>query len=182
MKRRFEFRLERVRRVRDIEERVARSERVHAEALARAAETSRDQARAVLQQSRAHLQTILEGSVDPRSVLHSQRVMDAELVQLRRKIESARTLRTQAERMASAHRERESAVRALEELKGRSRHRHTTEVEKEDNAELDEIASQRSSSAALVRRRAARSSDGKEESPSRSSAVATDQGRTPEWP
>src|SRR6185503_12078081 len=41
MKRRFEFRLARVQRVRDMEERVARAERAQAEALARAAEASR---------------------------------------------------------------------------------------------------------------------------------------------
>ena len=97
MKRRFEFRLERVRRVRDLEERVARSERAQAEALARAAEASRDHARGVLEESRAHLRAILSGHVEPRDVLAYQRALDGELTSLRRRVESARTLRTQAE-------------------------------------------------------------------------------------
>lgn len=184
MKRRFQFRLERVRRVRDIQERVARAERARAESLARAAETSRDEARDVLEQSRARLRAILAGSIEPAAVLHSQRALDAELAQLRRRVESARTQRIQAERMASAHRTRESALRALEELKDRSRQRHVGELEKRDNAELDEVASQRSARAAQGERHAARghTTSWKQEGASRSDPSAADHGRTPERP
>jgi len=170
MKRRFEFRLERVRAVRDMEERVARSERAQAEALARAAEASRDEARAVLEQSRAHLRSLLAGALDPRAVLAAQRALDGELADLRRRIESARTLRMQAERMAVAHRERKSAARALEELRERARLRHGAELEKRDNAALDEVAQRL---AAAARRAEA---EGKEESASRSGVSAADQG------
>jgi hypothetical protein len=170
MKRRFEFRLERVRAVRDLEERVARSERAQAEVLARAAEASRDEARAVLERSRAHLRALLAGALDPRQVLAAQRALDGELAHLRRRIESARTLRMQAERMAVAHREKQSAARALEELRDRARQRHGAELEKHDNAVLDEVAQRMSADA----RRAP--AGGKEESASRSDASVADQG------
>lgn len=140
MKRRYDFRLERVRRVREMEERVARAERAQAEALARAAEASRDEARSVLEQSRAYLRSILSGALDPARVLASQRALDGELHELRRRVETARTLRTQAERVAGAHQARKSAVRALEELRERGRQRHLAALEKEDDAALDEVA------------------------------------------
>ncbi|MSR63032.1 MAG: hypothetical protein EXS08_11370 [Planctomycetes bacterium] len=140
MKRRFDFRLERVRRVRDLEERVARAERASAEELARAAEASRDRARATLERSRAELAELLSGTLEPRGVLSAQRALDSELVRLRRAVESARTARMQAERSASAHRERQKAARALAELRERARLRHALELDKEENAQLDEVA------------------------------------------
>ena len=167
MKRRFEFRLERVRAVRDMEERVARAERAQAEALARAAEASRDEARSVLEESRAHLRSLLDGELDPRKVLAAQRVLDGELAELRRRIESARTQRLQAERMAAAHRDRKSAVRALEELRERYRKRHGSELEKHDNSALDEVAERLAA--------AQRAEGAKEESASRSGAPVADQ-------
>lgn len=176
MKRRFEFRLARVQRVRDVEERVARAERAQAEALARAAEASRDQARAVLEQSRATLRALLEGALEPRDVLTAQRALDGELADLRRRVESARTQRLQATHMAAAHRERKGAARALEELRERARLHHAAELEKHDNAALDEVAQRQ---AAAARREPAH---GKEESASRSDAPVADQGpqRRPE--
>lgn len=172
MKRKFEFRLERVRRVRDIEERVARAERARAEGLARAAESSRDQARDVLAQSRASLQKILTGSIDPRTVLSSQRVLDGELTELRRRVESARTLRIQAERIAGHHSARKSAARALEELAGRARERHAAAIQAHDGAIMDEVAQQRAGIEA--ERRADRNEDG--ENASRSKEAAADHG------
>lgn len=174
MKRRFEFRLARVQRVREMEERVARAERAQAEALARVAEASRDQARAVLEESRAHLRALLEaaareGALEPRDVLTAQRALDGELADLRRRVETARTQRQQATHMAAVHRERKSAARALEELRERARLRHAAELEKLENAALDEVA-QRLAAAAR------RAQSGKEESASRSGAPAADQG------
>ena len=143
MKRRFEFRLERVARVRELEERVARAERASAESLARAAEASRDRARSVLGRSRAWLTAALRRTVEPRSVLQAHRALDAEVERLGREVESARNLRTQAERLAAAHLERRSAARALEELRKRERTRHGTLLAAADNAVLDEVAAQR---------------------------------------
>ena len=175
MRRRFEFRLERVHRVRDVEERVARAERAQAEALARAAEASRDLARSVLEQSRTALRELLlvsarKGTLEPREVLAAQRALDGELANLRRRVESARTVRMQAERMAVAHGERKSAARALEELRERARLRHAAQLEKHENAALDEVAQRL---AEAVRRTIA---DGKEESASRSDEPVADQG------
>jgi hypothetical protein len=174
VKRRFEFRLARVQRVRDLEERVARAERAQAEALARAAEASRDQARAVLEQSRATLRALLLSSsggsaLEPRDVLTAHGALDGELADLRRRVESARTQRLQATHVAAVHRERKSAARALEELRERARLRHAAELEKHENAALDEVA-QRLAAAAR------RAQDGKEESASRSDGPVADQG------
>jgi hypothetical protein len=140
VRRSFQYRLERVRRVRGLEERVARSERVRAQELARAAEASRDQAREVLTRSRAWLCALLERGEDPRQTLPSERALAAELGDLRRKLEAARTLRIQAERMAALHQARRSAARALEELRERARRQHAALLERHDNALLDEVA------------------------------------------
>lgn len=172
MKRRLEFRLERVRRVRDLEERVARAERIHAEGVARAAEASRDAARELLERSRETLRKILAGTPDPRTVLVAQKALDGELAFLRRRSESARTLRTQAERIAAAHSERKNAARALEELRARAQKRHGAELEKLENAQLDEIAQRRSHARA-------RADPRKGESPSRSAPAVADLGPVP---
>jgi len=177
MKRRFEFRLERVRHVRDLEERVARAERTRAEGAARAAEQRRDTARLDLERSRAVLRALLTGAPDPRTILRAQELLDGELNALRSRIEMARTLRMQAERLATHHGERRSAARALEELRARSRQRHLTAVERLDNVELDEIAQRR------ARRRASPEPSGNPEGASRSAPSGTDQqdppGRAP---
>jgi len=171
MKRRFEFRLQRVARVRELEERLARSERAAAEALARAAETRRDRARVVLQRSRAWLRELLLEKTDPRSVLLSQRALDSELRALERAVESSRTLRTQAEKLAAAHRTKKSAARALEELRTRALERHRSTLEQADNALLDETA-QRGRAPAWKRER-------KRETDSRSTGQASDEGAPP---
>lgn len=178
MKRRFDFRLERVRRVRDLEERVVRAERAQAEGLARAAEASRDQARSVLEESRAWLRSILAGTLEPARVLSTQRALDDELASLRRRVESARTLRTQAERMAALQRERKSAVRALDELRERARRRHAAALEHADNATLDEVA-QRLAERERRERRDGRGEVGKGEEASRSGPSATDHSPDP---
>ena len=67
--------------------------------------------------------------------------------------------------MGKAHRERESAARALLELRERARGRHAAELAKQENAALDEVA-QRLAEAG--RRR------GKEATPSRSEPAAAD--------
>jgi hypothetical protein len=169
MKRRFEFRLERVRAVRALEERVARAERVQAETVARAAEASRDRARDLLASSREHLRATLGRAVEPRAVLAAQRALDGELEALRRRLESARTLRIQAERLAAAQRERRSAARALDELRERAREAHRADLEKHDNAELDEVAQR-------LAHGTRRPPAGATEDPSRSETAGADQG------
>ena len=144
MKRRFEFRLERVRRVRVLEEEVARAERSAAEHAAREAETRRDQARERIARSRALLAGVLTArSIDARSILLSHRALDSELRALERGVESARTARERAERFAAHHREKKTAARALEELRKRALVAHREGLEKAANQELDEAAAAR---------------------------------------
>lgn len=165
MKRRFEFRLERVRLVRALEERVARAERATAENLARAAEARADRARGALERSRAWLAEILRGRIDARSVLLSQRALDAELRALERSVETSRTLHAQAERLAGAHRSKKSAARALEELRERFLARHRATLEQVENRALDEAA---------LRARERRSGRAGRETDSRSTAPGSD--------
>jgi len=101
-------------------------------------------------------------------VLAAQRALDGELSALRRRIETARTQRIQAERIAAAHRERKSAARALEELRERARSSHAAGLEKHDNAALDEVAQR------LAAARRAEAED-KAEGASRSASPAADQ-------
>jgi len=152
MKRRFDFRLQRVARVRDLEEQVARAERATAEGQARAAEARRDEARAVLERSRSWLADFLRGRFSPTDALVAQRALDGEHRRLQRSLESARTARTQAERMAQAHKTARGAARALEELRARALERHRAALERQDNAALDEIAAQRARLAGRARR------------------------------
>jgi hypothetical protein len=172
VKRRFEFRLERLRRVRDIEERLARGERAGSEGLARNAEDLRDRARSALDNSRDELQRMLEGPIDPGQVVLMNNLLDAELVIQRRLIESARTLRTQAERMAEAHRERRGAALALDELRDRARTRHLAELTKDDNATQDEVAQRMNQ---LRRRADGEAASDKPESDSRTDTGPADQ-------
>ncbi len=164
MKRRFEFRLERVSRVRSLEERVARAERAAAEHLARVAEARAARARDGVADSRAWIRERLRETVHPRAVLRWHRLLDREQHALARAFEAARSTRTQAERAAAAHGERKSRARALEELRARARERHRAELEKSDNALLDE-ASLRSRG-----RRAAKRETGSRPGPSVSDA------------
>jgi len=171
MKRRFEFRLQRVLRVRDLEERVVRAQRAQAEGAARAAEERLEETRGGLARSRGLLRGLLASGPRPESLLVLQRALDGELGALRRRTESVRTLRIQAERMAQVHRERKSAARALEELRQRARVRHASAVTKAENQELDEIAQRR-----------ARPAGGKAEAASRSGGTPTDQAAGPPPP
>jgi len=167
MKRRFDFRLQRVERVRAIEEQVARAERATAESQARAAEARRDEARSVLERSRTWLADFLLGRFAPTDALVAQRALDGEQRRLQRTVEGARTARAQAERLAQAHKTARSAMRALEELRARALERHRAALERLDNAALDEIAAQR------TRRAAGRREEG--ESDSRGERARADQ-------
>lgn len=162
MKRRFEFRLERLRRVRSIEEHVARAERARAEGEARAAEARAEAVRTHLEQDRAWVRARLEESaLAPLSGAH--RTLDATGRLLGRRLESARTLRESARQAAEEHRARQIAARALDELRTRARQEHLALLAQEEQAVLDEVAQRR-----------AGATDGKAEGRSSRPAPATD--------
>jgi flagellar export protein FliJ len=142
MNRRFEFRLSRLRRVREIDEQVARAVWTAAEAESHEASVLLEEARTAIAEAREDLSTSLDPAsgttVDPRSVLVALESIQGMLDDVHRRREDALTLRAQADRLAEAWREREVERKALVELENRARERHRAELEREENAEMDE--------------------------------------------
>lgn len=142
MKRRFDFRLARLKRVRKIEERVARAEWGRTEALARAQEALRGQRARELDDSRSELAAaMLPGStLRPEWMLQAEHAFRSQVAGLRLAHENALTRRAQADAFGQVWREREREHRALDELENREQGRHRAELERWDNAQLDEQA------------------------------------------
>ena len=143
MPRAFRFRLARVQRVRDLEERVARAAWGEAQAEALQAERSRDRASTHLEETRRELTRRPAERLDPGQALLGERLLDAGLEALHRTHETVETTRTQAETARSAWAERERDRRALDKLEERHRSAHLEEVRKAENAQMDEVAGQR---------------------------------------
>ncbi len=144
MRRTFPDRLARVRRVREIEERIARAAWGEAEARATEAEATRKRMRDELDHSRAALSRAMAGgSIDPTVALLEREALDTQLYALSVADASWMTHVAQAQSLAEAWKKREADRRALEELTKRALDRHRTELRKEENAEMDEIAAQR---------------------------------------
>jgi len=142
MKRRFEFRLARLRRVREIDEQVARAVWTAAEAESREATALLEEAREAVHQAHEDLSGALDPGadprLDPRNVLTSLTTIEGMLEGVRRRRESALTLRHQADQLAETWREREVDRRALVELETRARERHRQELGRHEIAETDE--------------------------------------------
>lgn len=146
MKRRFEFRLERLRRVRALEEHVARAERARAEGEARTAEARADALRAKLTQDRAWVrERLAESALAPLSSAHRTLDTTGRLLGLR--AEAALAARAAALRAAEEHRTRKVAARALDELRARARLEHLALLAQDEQAQMDEIALRRASTA-----------------------------------
>ena len=137
---RFRFRLDRLLRVRTIEERLARSEWSQGERIAQAAEDAQDRARAHLHRSRSELAAGLEGSLHARAVLTQQALLGG----LGRRLAGARetylTARGQADRLGDHWRTRNAASEALSRLRERDRLAHRREEARREAAEMDEVA------------------------------------------
>jgi flagellar biosynthesis chaperone FliJ len=141
VRRAFSFRLARVQRVREAEERLARAAWGEAQAAARAAFERRAHAASALDDARAELVRILEaGKIDPGWLGAAQAALASGVELLRRAHEEALTLAERAERFADAWRERERERRSLVRLEDRARTRHRSELERADALEQDERA------------------------------------------
>jgi len=142
MKRRFDYRLARLLRVRAIEEQVARAEWGQTEGLARAQERLRDERAHGLASARQELAASMgRGStIRPEWMLQAEHALTAQIADLRRTHEDALTRRAQADALGRVWRERERDRRVLDELEDRARTLHREEVERWDNAQLDEQA------------------------------------------
>lgn len=145
MKRAFQFRLSRIRRLRETEERVARALWAQAERKALDAEEEQGEASQELARSREQLSCACAAgaALHADRTLLSLRAIDGLIRVLRGRKERATTLRCQADEQARAWQERDQRRRALTELEGRRKIRHRRELERAENAERDEIASMR---------------------------------------
>ncbi len=141
MRRAFQFRLARVRRVREVEERTARAAWKEAESAARVADGERERRSKSLARSRSELVEMLRaGAVEPNWVRHAQDALGQGVLALRSAHERALTMRQQAEKFATAWRERERERRALLKLEERLRARHAYELTRVEALESDERA------------------------------------------
>ncbi|MEM7309986.1 MAG: hypothetical protein AAF682_25145 [Planctomycetota bacterium] len=139
----FRFRLERLKRVRAIEERVARAAWAEAERRARDAEDGVDAIRDGVDRARGAAPGSVGDAISPRRAELDLQAIDRMLGELLRRKELSLTLRGQASQLAAARREREVDRRALEELEQRHRERFRREANRRESLALDEIALQR---------------------------------------
>lgn len=156
MKRRFDFRLARVLRVRRVEARIASASFALAERAAREAELRRDEVLADVGRAQSELRDMLAPGPDrppsdrrdpdrivPRVALIAHEQISRQLALLRSRMEDALTARARAERMAMDWRARDAARRALERLEERQRSAHLRCLERSDEKAIDERTSAR---------------------------------------
>ncbi len=138
----FRFRLERVKRVRTLEESVARAAWAQAERAAQRAELEVGHYRQAVEEARAQV-AARTGALSPRDAEVERRAIDRLLAGLRARKERALTARGQASVLGNAWRVRERDRRALEELEQRARARALLEGERRAALAMDEIAMER---------------------------------------
>lgn len=142
--RRFQFRLARLLRVRDVLERQAREDWSTLEMEARADAARSAARRQGLRDAQQHVADgQREGRPSAAQVLLAQVALDDQARSLRLAREAEALSATRAERAREQWSERERDRRALEELQERARRRHRVQLAAQDQAEMDEIAIQR---------------------------------------
>lgn len=140
----FRFRLARVRRVRDIEEEIARSALLAAEGTLRAAERALDETRARLAQAHDAIEELQRRSpVDPRDVLAA----DATVRGLARRVTQAQQSLAAAleaeQRARNAWLEARRDARTLGQLETRAAANHRAERETREARETEELTAGR---------------------------------------
>ena len=141
---RFNFRLSRVRRAREISESLARAEWQGRERDAIDAERASDELRMRIDEARAELGKLQKSpTLNPAEVLASDRAMVRAWKALVRKRQQASERRDAAEVSREAWSERKRDRRALERLEERQRELFRIEMNRAEDAEADEWASSR---------------------------------------
>ena len=140
----YVFRLQRVKRVRAVEEELARAEFGVAQALATDAEVRAHERRAEIERAVDDLRG-LQGTptLAPASVIIALGLVDDARAAWRTADEEARGLRAKAEEQRLVWQERKRALEGLERLDERSRTAFAFERERVETLELDETAMQR---------------------------------------
>jgi flagellar export protein FliJ len=140
----YVFRLQRVKRVRAVEEEVARARYGAAEIAAREAELLAEEKRQGIERAIDELRG-LQGSpsLAPSRVLTALVYVDEQRADWRAALEVAQSLRARSEEERKAWLVRKQDVEALERLDDRARDEHRFEQDKLESLALDETASQR---------------------------------------
>ncbi len=147
----FRFRLERILRVREVEERVARVQLAGADYEARSQESLADVQRSRLEAARADV--VSSPAATPAERMAWDLALDAGLAQALAARERARTARLQAEALRPNWTEKRSAAQGLERLRSRLAQEYALEERREESIDMDEIASRRFADRALRERR-----------------------------
>ena len=147
----IEFPLARVKRVRAVEEQMARARFGSAEGLAREAEALVDARQVDVAVAIDDLRG-LQGApaLEPRAVITALGVVDQRREELRLAQARAQTLRFQAEELRKHWLERAKDLRGLERLESRTIDAARREAEHAEALQLDETASQRAERAARL--------------------------------
>lgn len=144
MKRAFRFRLARVLRVREVFEEQARAELTAALSALAFAEARCAHLRAEIARGQeAQLQSQSGGSLDVRALLARERALEMLDLELGTAHVAEAEARHFADEQRAVWQVRRGESRALEQLAERQKTRHGMEVSRLDNADLDEVASQR---------------------------------------
>jgi flagellar export protein FliJ len=141
---RFQFRLARLAKVRELQEEIARAEWQAAEDLALRAELRVTELLELVAETNAALRE-LQGSPDLSSgeVLALQDLLERVLFTLEGARRQAAELRAAAEHAREPWTALRVEIEGLARLEGRAREQHRTEVTRAENAELDQIALER---------------------------------------
>jgi flagellar export protein FliJ len=140
---RLRWSLERVRRVRELQEEVARAAWAEAQRSARAAEERADALRAARDAARDELGCAPGRRIDAARAVQARDAVDRASRAVRSARERARTLAFQAARLRTPWEERRRDVRGLDELRARATETHRREARRAESAQLDEFAQHR---------------------------------------
>lgn len=146
---RFQFRLARILRVREVEEQAARERFLAADRIARDAETRAESARDALTSAREELRASQSAhTLAPGFLVSAQHALDELLRRRQSAADRARTQRLQADAERAAWAERRRDVKGLERLSDRDRERWLAEEARAEAQQLDEVGSMRAAARA----------------------------------
>ena len=146
MKRRFQFRLARLMRVRELAEREARGTWGVAEGQAREAELELERRVANMGSARNELAAARrQGRLNPGELLALEKTLGNHELGIQITRERLRERRAKADELRRAWRDRQREHAALENLEERQREEHRMALDAHESAQLDEVASRRHS-------------------------------------
>ena len=142
----FRFRMERLLRVRKLEEEIARSRWLAALRASARAQERVEQVQEQIQATEQHLRSqISSSSVTPRAVLSTQSLQSRVWSELQRRQENAKTAAFQAEQQRAPWQQKRTEAEGLERLRSQRREIFLQESDAREIELLDEIASRRHS-------------------------------------